>query len=444
MFLSAEDVKPIADRLLARSKADACEIRIDGGEEQTLRFARASATTNMATQDLSLRISSHVGGRVGSVTTSTLEPERLDAALARSEEIARLLPVDPDYVAPLGPQEYAASNRYDEATGRLALDDLASAAASVIAEGERRGVDTFGCATSGRRFEALATSNGLFAYDRRSEIDLSTTARNRTDDWSGWAGANEHWADRLDAAELARRACDKAAYQQAAADLDPGRYTVIFEPAATAELARWLINSLAARPAEEGRSFFSKAGNATKLGERVFDENLSLTSGPDDPLAPESAIGFEGLPHKGRSWIERGSVACFYRSRAYAKRTGGAAVPHPRSFTMAGGDASLDEMIGATKRGVLVTRLWYTNMVDPQRLLLTGLTRDGNFLIENGRIVGPARNLRFNESLGTLFSRILALGPTARCWRPMGASGAAAAPAMLVEEFTFSSRSSGV
>ncbi len=444
MFLSADEVKAVTDRLLARCAADACEIHISGGEEQSLRFARASATTNMTTAEVTLRISAHVGGRVGTVTTSALEPAALAAALARAEEIARMLPVDPEYVAPLGPQDYALSNRYDESTGRLALEALAQAAATIIAEGGRRGVDTFGCASSGRRFEALATSNGLFAYDRRSEIELSTTARNRADDWSGWAGGSEHRADRLDVGELARRACDKAAYQQAPVDLEPGRYTVIFEPAAASELARWVLNSLDSRAAEEGRSFFSKKDGGVKQGERLFSESFTLRSGPDDPLSPEGAIGWEGVPHRPRVWIEKGVVQTFYRSRAYAQRTGAEAVPHPRSFTMAGGGLSVDEMVAGVKRGVLVTRLWYTNMVDPRSLLLTGLTRDGNFLIEDGRIVAPARNLRFNEPLGEMFSRILALGAPQRCWRPLGAGGVAAAPPMMVEGFTFSSKSSGV
>jgi len=445
MFLSPHDVKTVADRLLARSTADACVIGVEGGEEQSLRFARGGATTNMAVADLTVRISSHVAGRIGSVAVSCLDDDSLDIALARSEEIARLLPADPNYVAPLGPQAYARSRRYDEATGMLTLGALTEAAARVIDEGARREVETFGCAGSGRRFEALATSAGLFAYDRRSEIEISATARNRADTWSGWAGANKFCVGALDVAGVARRACDKAAHDDAPVDLDPGRYTVIFEPAATAELARWLLHMMNARAADEGRSFFSRKGGGIKLGEAVFDAKLTLRSSPADPLAPEGAIGFEGVPHESRLWIENGVVSTLYRSRFWAQKTEREAVPHARCFTMGGGgDASLDDMIRATRRGVLVTRLWYTNMVDPRSLLLTGLTRDGNFLIENGRVVAPARNMRFNESLSALFARIEAMGPTERVWRAMGAGGTCAAPPMLVEGFHFSSKSSGI
>jgi predicted Zn-dependent protease len=445
MFLVPGDVKTITDRLLARSTADACVVTLEGGEEQSLRFARGGVTTNMTTADVTLRIASHIDGRIGAVSTSNLHDEAaLAQAQTRSEEIARLLPVDPDYVAPLGPQTYAVSQRYDETTATLALDALAQQAALAIAQGAEHGAQMFGCATGGRRFEAMATSEGLFAYDRRSEIELSTTARNEADTWSGWAGANELDARRLDAEALGRRAAMKAAQRQAPVDLDPGRYSVVFEPVATAELARWLLGAMDARAAEEGRSFFSRKGGGALQGEALFDPKLTLRCDPADALAPDGAIGFEGLAQRKRAFIRGGVVETLYRSRAYAQKTQSEAVAHPRNLIVDGGETSLDAMIRSVKRGVLVTRLWYANMVDPCGLLLTGLTRDGNFLIENGRIVAPARNMRFNENLGSLFAKIAALGPSERTWRAMSAGGTTAAPPMLVEAFNFASQSSGV
>lgn len=444
MFLTPNDVKSITDRLLARSQADSCTIFVEGGETQSLRFAHNSATTNVATVDASVRVKSHIGGRTGSVATASLDAADLERALARSEEIARLLPVDPEFVAPLGPQNYAGTNRYDDATGGLGLAPLADAAANAIAQGRARAVNMFGCATSGRRFQALATSNGLFAYDRASEIDLSTTARNQADDWSGWAGACEFAATRLDAAEIGRRAAEKAARDTPLLDLEPGRYTVILEPVAVAELASWLMWLMDARSADEGRSFFSGRGGGTKLGEHLFDPRLTIRSGPEDAVAPEATFGAEGLPHEARRWIDKGALRSLWRSRYWAEKTGKDAVPAASSFAIDGGDATIDDMIGQTRRGILVTRLWYTNLVDPSSLLLTGLTRDGNFLVENGRIVAPARNMRFNESLAAIFSRIAALGPSARVWRDMGRGVAISAPPLLVEGFAFSSKSSGI
>lgn len=443
MFLSSDDTKSIADRIIAGSGADACVVKIDGGEDHSLRFARGGATTNIATSEASVRISSHIGGRVGSVTTASLDDDALDAARARSEEIARMLPVDPDYVAPLGPQAYAASARYDDNAGALRLDALAAQAARVIEEGARGNVDTFGCASSARRFDALATSNGLFAYERRSEIDLSATARNKSDTWSGWAGAHEFFGARLDADAIARRACEKAAHDAEAIDLEPGDYTVVLEPVAVAELAFWVMAAMDARAADEGRSFYARPGGGTLTGERLFDEKLTIRIDPADPLAPECGVGWEGVPHHARAFIDKGVVNTLYRSRIWAQKTGAEPIPFARNFIIEGGEASLDDMIRSVKRGVLVTRIWYENMVEPKNLLLTGLTRDGNFLIENGRVTAPVRNMRFNQRLGELFANIAALGRTERVWRAVG-GGAPAAPPMLAEKFHFSSRSSGI
>ncbi|WP_424363482.1 TldD/PmbA family protein [Methylocystis parvus] len=443
MFLSSDDAKSIAEKILARSQADACVVKIDGGEDYSLRFARGGATTNIATSEATVRISSHVGGRVGSVTTASLDEATLDAARARSEEIARMLPVDPDYVAPLGPQTYDASARYDDNAASLKLDALAAQAARVIEEGARRNVDTFGCASSARRFDALATSNGLFAYERRSEIDLSATARNKSDTWSGWAGAHEFFGARLDASAIAERACAKAAYDVEPVDLEPGDYTVVLEPVAVAELAFWVMSAMDARAADEGRSFYARPGGGTMVGEKLFDDKLTIRIDPADPLAPEGGVGWEGVPHRARAFIDKGVVSTLYRSRTWAQKTSAEPIPFARNFIIEGGDASLDDMIRSVKRGVLVTRIWYENMVEPRSLLLTGLTRDGNFLIENGRVTAPVRNMRFNQRLGELFAKIVALGKTERVWRAVG-GGAPAAPPMLAEKFHFSSKSSGI
>jgi predicted Zn-dependent protease len=444
LLLSRREALSIADRLLAGSKTDGCEIELRGGLEQNLRFANGGATTNRTAERLTLRIAAHARERVGVVEIASFDAAAGLRALAKAEEIARALPQDPDYVPPLGPQRYARSNLYCEETAALGLDALASRAGLAIEEARARDVAGFGQIASGASFVARATSAGLFSYERQSAIELSTTARNRTDSWSGWAGAKTIAAAGLDAASLARRACDKAAWLDEPRDLEPGEWTVVFEPEATAELAVWLLYSLDARAADEGRSFFARKGGGNRRGERLFDEKLTLRSDPKDPMTPQSAIGFEGAPHRKRAWIDKGRLVSLSLDRAYAKKCGAAPVPYASSFRMEGGPVPIEEMIRATKRGLLVTRLWYTNMLDPRSLLLTGLTRDGNFLIENGRIVAPARNLRFNQSLATLFARIEALGPTEPTWRTLRDEGLSAAPPMLVSGVTFSSRSGGV
>ncbi|WP_159726082.1 TldD/PmbA family protein [Methylosinus sp. Ce-a6] len=443
MFLTRDDAHALALRLLSLSKADSCVLHVDGEEAQSLRFAGGGVTTNVATARVKTRIESHVGGRIGAVSVGGLDAGELARAVARSEEIARLLPEDPEFLAPLGAQAYPVSARYDEATAALDLGFLAEASARVIAEGAARSVNMFGCAAAGRRFAALASSSGLFAYDRESFIDLSTTARHRSDGWSGWAGARHFAMARLDPAAIGRRAALKAARDEEPLDLEPGRYTVILEPTAVGELAQWLMWMLRARPADEGRSFFSRPGGGTKLGERLFGADFSIRSDPGDEIAPEAPFGEEGLAQAPRRWVEKGVLESLSRPRFWARKTGAEAIPQAANFTVAGGPTSLEEMIRRTPRGILVTRFWYTNLVDPRSLLLTGLTRDGNFLVENGEIVAPARNMRFNVNLGGVFSRIAAIGNSERVKTEMGGA-AICAPPMLIEGFEFSSRSSGI
>jgi predicted Zn-dependent protease len=444
LLLSRREARSIVDRLLAASSGEGCEIMLRGGREHNLRFANGGATTNRTAEWTTLEISAHARARVGVVQIASFDEAAALRALSKAQEIASELPVDPDYVPPLGPQRYARSQLFCEDSAALGLDALAASAGLAIEEARTRDVAAFGQVASAASFSARATSAGLFSYERQSAIELSTTARNRSDAWSGWAGAKSIQAEGVDAASLARRACDKAAWSQAPRDLEPGKWTVIFEPEATAELAYWLLHSLGARAADEGRSFFSKKGGGNRRGDPLFDEKLTLRSDPRDPVAPQSAVGYEGAPHRARDWIEKGRLVSLSLNRAYAKKSGVAPVPSPSSFHMAGGPVPIEEMIRATKRGLLVTRLWYTNMLDPRSLLLTGLTRDGNFLIEDGRIVAPARNLRFNQSLAALFARIEALGPAERTWRSLRDEGLSAAPPMLVSGVTFSSRSGGI
>lgn len=444
MLLSADEVKAIADRVLVRSGADACTISMRGGEETTLRFARNSATTNASIGSVQLTIDSHIGGRTGSVTVTSLDEAALAEAIARSEDIARRLPVNPEYMAPLGPQSYEAAATYEGLRTAADATPLAEAAATVIRLGGERNVDVSGNAMAGCGFAAMATSAGLFAYDRHGKAALTVTARNAADSWSGWAGASDASFPRIDAARIGIRAAEKAHHDVPPVDLEPGRYTVILEPAAVAELMSFMLWAMDARSAEEGRSFLARKGGGTKLGERLFDAKITVSSDPADPVIPGPVFGRDGLPHRRSIWIDHGIVRTLFRSRYWAARTGETPIPPPHGFAIAGGNVSIDEMIKSTKRGLLVTRFWYTNLVDPQTLVVTGLTRDGNFFIENGRIVAPARNLRFNESAVALFGRVAALGSTERVWWEANGGGGICAPPLLAEEFTFSSKSSGI
>ncbi len=444
MFLSPAEAKQITDRLLGTSRAESCVVTINGGDRTNLRFARNNATTNGSHGTLSVAITANFGGRSGSASVNGLDIEALTQAQARAEEIARLAPVNPEFMPPLGAQSYAAGKGYDEPSANIRSGQLAAAAKTIIEQARGRNIDAAGYGETGRGFSAMATSAGLFAYDRNTQSRFAITARNQAGTWSGWAGGLDTRFDRLDASAIGARAIGKAAYDTAPVDLDPGKYTVILEPSAVADLVSLLLWNLDARSADEGRSFLAKKGGGTKLGEKLFHENVTISSDPDDPVVPEPVYSMDGLPQKRTVWVEAGVVRNLVYSRFWAQKMGREPVPGSQSFTMRGGPTSIEEMIKDTKRGVLVTRLWYIREVDPQTLLLTGLTRDGNFLIENGRITAPARNFRFNESPVAMLSNIVAMGPSERTHGGEVDGGAFAAPPLLVKDFTFSSKSSGI
>ena len=450
MLLTEEEARRAAERALELSQADHCTVWVSGGQSSNLRFARNAATTNGRHSEVSLSVKSCVGQRSATVSISSTDEEAVAHAVARSEELASRAPVDPEFMPPLGPREYHAGGAACHApTAEVSALALAEAMGKAAEAASHADLDGAGYAEAGGRFTVLANSAGLRASERLTGAKVTVSARRKSGggeagQWSGWSAASALAFNELDAGDVARRAIAKAAAVGAPIDLEPGAYTVILEPAAAAELIPWLLWCMEARAADEGRSYFSRKGGGTKLGEKLFDERVTIVSDPADPVTPDGVIGSEALPRRRAAWIENGVVGNLKCSRFWAQKTGREPLPGPRNIVMQGGSTSLDDMIAGTKRGILLTRLWYSNMLDPRTLLLTGLTRDGNFLIENGAIVGPARNLRFNESLVSLLNDVEALGPTVRVRGGASGEGAVSAPAMLVRNFRFSSRTSGI
>jgi predicted Zn-dependent protease len=444
MLLSSADAKQCADWVLQKSNADHCIVKIEGSDGSNLRFARGSATTNGTRSTLRVTVESRFGRRSGAASVTGLEKTALEDAVRRSEDVARSAPENPELMAPLGPQVYPPGAGYDAPTAGLRAEALAAAAKPVIDEAARTNIDVAGYSTAGSGFDALATSAGLFAYDRHTGAEFTVTARNRAGTWSGWAGVSETRFGRLDPARLGQRAIEKAAYSAQPVRLDPGKYTVILEPSAVSDFVAYLLWTMNARSADEGRSSFSKKGGGNKIGEKLFQDNVTIFSDPGDPIAPERTVGEDGLPQRRIVWVADGVLQNLVYSRFWAQQKGREPVSRPRSFVMAGGTTSIDDMIRATKYGVLVTRLWYIRMVDPQTLLLTGLTRDGNFLIENGRIVGPTLNFRFNESPVAVLGNVLAIGPSERTRPGEFENAVASAPPLLVKDFSFSSQSDAI
>jgi predicted Zn-dependent protease len=445
MILNAEDVKAIATKIIGRSRADSCTISVEGENTHNFRFAKNEATTNGTISTVGISIESSFGKRSGSATVNALDDAALEKAQARSEEIARLSPENPEFMPPLGAQHYQAGKaRFDPATAQVGAVTLAGAANSAIGAGRGHDVALNGYFESGESFSALVNSAGLFGYDRATAAALTVTARNTLRPWSGWAGGSQIRFGGLDPLQFGERAAAKASASGEPADLDPGTYTVILEPAAVIDLLYYLLSSMEARSADEGRSFLTKPGGGTKLGERLLSESVTITSDPDDSTAPDQLFGDDGVPKRRTVWFDRGVATNLSYSRFWAQKMGREPVPHPKYFSMAGGTTPVADMIREVKRGILVTRFWYIRSVDPRTLLITGMTRDGNFLIENGQITRPARNLRFNESPVSAFSKIEAIGPAELGYGVEAGGPVASVPPLLIKEFRFSSKSSGI
>jgi predicted Zn-dependent protease len=444
MFLDPDGARALAAKIITNTKAETCTVAISGTSTRNFRFAKNNATTNGAISAVSVTIESSLGKKVGTATVHALDEASLKKGQARSEEIARLSPENPEFMPPLPPQTYEmAGHRFDSATAGATASSLAEAASTAISARNPQ-IEMAGYAEAGGQFSCLANSAGLFVYDRATAAELTVTARNTKRAWSGWAGGSHIRQSALNPAALGGKAAAKASASGEPADLDPGVYTVVLEPAAVADLVLFLAGSMDARAATEGRSYLSKPGGGTKIGERILSECVTIASDPNDPIAPDRIFGEDGVPARRTVWFERGTVTAMSYSRYWAQKMDHDPVPRPGSLIMEGGTATTADMIASIKRGVLITRLWYIRTVDPRTLLLTGMTRDGNFLIENGRVTRPALNLRFNESPVSALSKIEALGPAERVIGSETYGSAISVPPLLISGFTFSSRSSGI
>jgi predicted Zn-dependent protease len=293
----------------------------------------------------------------------------------------------------------------------------------------------------------VATSKGLFAYGRLTAADYNLTARTPDGTGSGWASKSYSALRLLDPQKLAATAIDKADRSRNPVAIEPGKYTVVLEPAALADMVVNLAFAADARSADEGRSFFSKKGGGTRIGEQVVSEKVTIYSDPSHPLAPALAFDGEGMPVSRTTWIDKGVLKNLSYSRYWAQKQGKAATPQPGNLIMDGGTASMEDLIKGIDRGVLVTRFWYIRALDPQTLLFTGLTRDGLFLIEKGKVTHPVKNMRWNESPIFSLNNLDAMTAPERVvsGEGLGGSGfAVVCPAARIREFTFTSGSEAV
>jgi predicted Zn-dependent protease len=442
--LNQEEAKRICDRVIGFSKADECTVMINGSRTGNIRYAQNSVSTAGLNENMQLTVSVAFGKRQGTASLNEFDDKSLEKAVRRAEDVARLAPENPEFTPAPGKQQFKASNTFSVDTAAIDPEFRAEVASHSIVAGRKSKLVTAGFFVNTTGFETIANSNGLFGHQEFTNLSFTCTARTEDGRGSGWVTRSSNDVRRFDAREASSVAIEKALRSVDARALEPGRYTVILEPAASAEIIGRMFGAFDARRADEGRSFLSKKGGGNRLGEKLFDEQVNVWADPWNPDVPVQPWDSRSMLARERTDIIRnGKVASLDYSRYWAQKQGARASGRHGNMIMAGGTKSLEELIASTRKGVVVTRTWYIRMVDPQSLLVTGLTRDGTFYVENGKIKHPIKNFRFNESPVTMLNNIDELG------KPQVIGGGEVnfqmvIPPMKVRDFNFTSLSDAV
>jgi predicted Zn-dependent protease len=443
-IFSREESQAICERAMKLSKADEIRVNLSSGYTGNTRFAANQMSTAGGVSNAQLVVFSAFGPKHAATTTNDFSDEGLRRAVEQSEALAKLAPDDPEAMPELPAQTYSPVSAFVDSTANVSAEDRARAALTAL-ETTRGAKDltAAGFIVTGISSNAIANDAGLFAYHRDSNANYTITVRTADGTGSGWAGGEHNDWTKLDVRGISQRAIEKARLSRNPVAIEPGRYTVILEPQAVGDLVQLIGFYADARAADEGRSPFTKQGGGNKIGEKIVDERVTIISDPADPDVLAQPFDGQGLPLGRQTWIESGVLKQLIYGRFWAKKQGKTATGFPTSIKMLGGTQSIDEMIAATPRGILVTRLWYLREVDPRTLLYTGLTRDGTFLIENGKIARAVRNLRFNESPLFMLNNLEAMGRPVRLGGTE-AGGAVVMPPIKVRDFNFTSLSEAV
>jgi predicted Zn-dependent protease len=443
-MFTRKDARDITDRVLSLSKADEAFVSLSSGTSANLRFARNVPSTSGSAETPSLSIASTFGTRTGSVTTNQFDDISLAEAVRRSEEIARLAPEDPEHMPVLGPQSHVEVNAFSAETAQKGPEALAEGVGLCLGQARDAGVTAAGFTETRARQLCIASSRGLFGYHRDTNAYLAMTARTTKGDGSGWASASSTRIADIDYGEVARVAIAKARASVEPRPIEPGSYVTILEPACVANLMSLLSWNMDTRRADEGRSYFSAPQGGSRKGEKLFAPSVDLYSDPVHAAAPGVPWGSEGLPQARRSWIAKGVLENLHIDRFWAQKSGVEPVPPPSNLILSGGQGTVEDLIATTRRGLLVTSLWYIRSVDPRSLLFTGLTRDGVFWIEDGKIAYPVKNLRWNESVAAVLKNVDAMSASLRVPPRPGRQSTYVVPALRLKSFSFTSTSDAV
>jgi len=470
-MLTQDEARKIIEKALSYAKADACGVSVGQSNQAQTRFARNTVTTGGNHHSVVVSVSAVKGNRTGTTASNGFTDDELRQAVRTAEELASFAPPNPEFVAPLAPQKYPPTASFDAKTAAASQAEMAPGIRAAIEGATAKKLNAAGFFQRETVSLAFGTSTGNAGHAEATLATYTLTARTADGTGSGWASAGGRNIADIDGVAVSRTAIDKAVLSQQPRDLTPGEYTVVLEPAAVAGFISMIFDSFDARDAEEGRSLLTKKGGGTLLGEKLFSEKITARTDPFDarnaglpwdgnmlteiPNIGGAFFGVGGgrgmagdyLPARRMNWIEKGVVKNLSYDRYWAQQKGVEPTPDAGSnLVIEGEDHSVDDLVKSTERGLLITRFWYIRTINPQTVQVTGLTRDGVFMIENGKVAYPVRNFRWNESPARSLQNVDMLSRVERVpgFGGAGQGGIVVVPGMKIRGFPVSSLSEAV
>lgn len=437
LTLGEEAARGLVSFALRCSEADQTQVVISRQNSELTRFAKSQIHQNVAELNAEIEVKAVIGKKIGFASTNSVTEDAIRGAVQRAVEFARHQQDNPDFRSlPTGPTVKAPSQTFFTATAEFGPEERAEAVRDMVAVCQKRGAEASGAVTANVVEVAVGNSLGISQYNSWTSAEVRITAN--ADTGFGYADRTTADVTVIDFAETAEEAAERAVSSRNPEPIEPGEYDVVLQPYAVEEFVTTLAYlGLGALAVQENRSFM-----CGKFGEKICGENITLWDDGLDPRTRVFPFDLEGVPKQKVVFIENGiaKAVCYdsYTAHREGKEStghssGGTGTwgPFPMNMLLAPGDATVDQMIANTERGLLVTRFWYTNVLHPILTTFTGMTRDGLFLIENGKVTKPVMNLRFTENVLDALSNVEMIG------RDLKLQGIAAVPALKVKNFRF-------
>jgi predicted Zn-dependent protease len=440
-MLGEQDLRALTDKALSMSKAQQTEVMVFSPHSALTRFANNYIHQNVEQQDIDMRVRAIVDKKIGVASSNDLSDEGIQRLVDKALELARHQVPNADFTTLPSPQPIPNVNSYVERTARTGPEERAVVVKQICDASVQAGLVAAGAFRTSTAEVAIANSLGVFAYGLDTMADVNTVIM--SSEGSGHAERVSLDVGDIDGAEVAAEAIDKAERNKGQVELTPGDYDVVFQEYAVADILDFFSYlSFGAQAYQEKRSFMSG-----RLGEKVMGENIDIW---DDGLAQDTtpnAFDFEGVPKQRVDFIQKGVARDVVwdsytagqeegkHSTGHALPAGNTFGPIPGNMYLGAGDATIDDMVASTKRGVWVSRFWYTRPVHPLNVIVTGMTRDGTFLIEDGKITAPIRNLRFTQSYLDAMNNVEAIGK--RTMLCQAIAGVSRVPALKIRGWTF-------